>query len=218
MKKTLVAMVGLVMAFSSWVQADFIVKPVGAAASSEMSGAINAIVGPQMVWGESQGLSFDLVTGDAVPVAKWAYPTHGLYQPAQWVSSDEAFSTGKWIQFDLGQTYKITSFHAWNYNNYSAGGRASKDMTVQYLNNGNWVNAESMQFLQGGNGDMNYYGETYGLASPITAQNIRFLITSNYGGENYAGLSEVRFIAVPEPSMLAIVAGSCVMAWRRRRS
>jgi hypothetical protein len=200
MKKILVVMVGLVMAFSSWARADFIVKPVRAMASSEMSGAINAITGPQMVWGESQGLTFDLVTGDAVPASKWAYPTHGVYQPAQWVSSDEVFGSGKWIEFDLGAAYKVTSFHVWNYNNWSAGGRASKNVTVQYLNNGSWVNVESMTFLQGGNGDMNYYGETYGLATPITAQNIRFLVTNNYGGENYAGLSEVRFItSMPLP-------------------
>jgi len=124
MKKMMGLMLVFVAGLTVGTRADYIVKPISAASSSiwgDPNIAANAISGA--------GLTADLITGAAVPSV---WPEHGAEQSTYWISGEEAFGTGKWIEFDLGKTYVVSSFHVWNYSNPAAADRGAKDMVVQY--------------------------------------------------------------------------------------
>lgn len=202
MKRTVLIMLLLVASIAVVSQADTIVKPVDATASSIMGTGY----APQESI-SSSGLSFGLETGADVPMT---WPAHNAVQEDHWISADDAWGSGKWVAFDLGATYTLTGMHVWNYNNtFIDSSRGAKDVLVQYQVGADWLDAENFVFARGASSYSGYTGEDYTFTNSITAQNVRFWITSNQGGtgaNNYASIAEVRFTAVPEPMTISLLA------------
>ncbi|WP_306591714.1 discoidin domain-containing protein [Geothrix sp. 21YS21S-4] len=185
----------LLVIFLIWVPAsashEFLVKPMGASASSKIGDDYSAEKAINGV-----GLDSDLLTNMDIP-SKW--PSHHIDQSTNWISGTEKFGTGKSIDFDLGATFVVSGFHAWNYYNPgNASSRGAKLVEIQYLSNQwDWISTqESMTLDQAPSTWDGYTGVDYRLSNPITARKIRFLIKNNWGDiENIVSIGEVRFFA-----------------------
>jgi hypothetical protein len=187
-------------------QAQIVIKPVDATASSTYSPGVTPL---NLINGS--GLSFDLLTGDSVPVN---YPTHdrSLVVENFWHSN---FVVTPTITFDLGAAYDLIGFHSWNIQqNYGA---ASTDRGIQSTDIYGSLDGISFSFIA--NRVLaeapwldTYTGEDYALSSS-NVRFVRFNVISNYG-DSITGLGEMRFVgtaSVPEPTtvlMLVIGLGS----------
>jgi len=133
--------------------------------------------------------------------------TCGTDAAAMWLSAANGVSTA-WIAFDLGQSYTVTGFHLWNYNEMAGTSlttRGAKDTTVYACTtmptintawNASWGTAtgDSYQFAAAPSpASPTYAGTDYTFTTPFTTRYIAFRITSNNGGDAYVGLSEIRF-------------------------
>lgn len=121
------------------------------------------------------------------------------------------------ITFDLGATYDVASTDVWNLNANIT--RGAKDVTISVsADNSTWTSLGNFVFTQGP-GSQAAFTQTIAL----NAENIRYIkfhVTSNYGDtQGYAGLSEVRFTAVPEPVTLSVLcSGFLGYILKKRRS
>lgn len=190
--------------------APFMVQPIDVTASSEFltfgRAADNMI--------NETGLSAvnPVRTGEPVPVT---FPSHGTTTSGfMWTSEGEFQSQ---ITFELGQVYALTDVHLWN-SNSGDNDRGVQDVDVSFSTDGStFSNTEQLTFAQGPN-SISYTGETVSFSGTQNASFVRFDIVSTYGG-NLSEISEVRFIAVPEPGSLALLAsGGLLMLSRRRRA
>ena len=205
----------------------YIVQPISATSNSIDTWGF----GPANSSRDGSGLSFPLLTGDAVPAA---YPAHGN-NPVNnmWLSGDGDGNSGNTsITFqlaDLGDpAFSLTGFHLWNSNGFWDGvtlpDRGAQSANVSVSADGlTWSTPVAYSFAPG-TGLADYTGADY----LLSAANIRFVKFDNvlnfsnaYG--NYVGLSEVRFVAaaVPEPSTwtlcVAALMATGILARRRRR-
>jgi len=128
------------------------------------------------------------------------------------------------IQYDLGSLMDVGQAYIWQRSQTDLTSRGVKDFTIEGSVDGttwNPLTFTSLVLQQAVNG------------APVSAQSfaltqnnlgIRYVkinVDSNYGDADYVGLTEVRFVAVPEPGTLAlaglgIAAAACGI--RRRRS
>ena len=132
-----------------------------------------------------------------------------------------------WVQFDLGETYSITSIRGWNYNAATGGNlteRGVNALTVQYgITDGLGSTVPGItNFAQAPEPVTNAYaGEVFDGFAPFTARYIKFDIDSNHNGDNFFyGLSEVQFegALIPEPGSLVLLSlGAMSLLWRKRR-
>lgn len=216
----------------SAAQAAFIVDPVDATATSNISagGTVAAVDG--------SGLSDATIveTDDPVPVT---WPTHGTAGATMWLSapdtelSDEATLSSTAITFDLGDAYTLTDIHVWNSNAVFEGNnnsdRSIKKMDVLFSTTsattgfGNTIQFDDMPKAPGASG---YEGFDLDLGQNVNARWVTFEIYSVHGpvesspgNGNFqyrAGLSEVRFVAIPEPASLALLGLGGVLMLSRR--
>ena len=164
--------------------------------------------------------SATLTTGSAIPTTgNW--PNMGTVPGGNmWLTNGDTSTGIGWVMFDLGQTYTITGFHLWNYNEggYNNGNglftsaRGAKTMDV-------WVSANI--FTVSGSGTTAFtpaslgavkmtlssptltqaasntseQGQTYSFANATKGRYVFFNITNWYGYDKYMGLSKVRFTA-----------------------
>jgi len=135
---------------------------------------------------------------------------------------------GAVVTFDLGSNFALSSITVWNYNEFLPG---RSDLLDRGANDAEILvaNSEGGAFTSLGNFTFNIapgvanvdFGQDIDLSSFAAAGDarlVRFNITSNHGGDNnFVGLSEVRFDAIPEPSagILALVGLAGFL--RRRR-
>lgn len=126
-----------------------------------------------------------------------------------------------WIQYDLGSLMDVGQAYIWQRSQTDLTSRGVKDFTIDGSVDGttwNPLTSTSLLLQEAVNG------------APVSAQPfnltqnnmgiryVRINVDSNYG-DDYVGLTEVRFVAVPEPGTLAlaglgIAAAACI---RRRR-
>ena len=103
----------------------------------------------------------------------------------------------------FAQTYTVTDLYSWNY----GAGNTAKAFTIEYgiddfIGGSTAVNLGPSPNL--GNGQV-------AQSEPVsfTANQIRLTLTDNYfedaAGGDRVGLAELRFLAVPEPSSLALI-------------
>lgn len=117
------------------------------------------------------------------------------------------------ITFDLGQTLPIDLLHVWNYaevafsNGVNLTTRGAKNVAVYIDNNPNPTTlAQNFVFAQATPANsVNFAGApswgidyntpvaTYPLNTAVAGRYIKFDISDNHSGDNYVGLSEVRF-------------------------
>jgi hypothetical protein len=138
------------------------------------------------------------------------------------------------IVFDLGDTYDVSSFRVWNYNEapnptvWTTRGAQGVEISVSDSPTGTFTpvldptdNNATFTFVPapGADGDL---GQLFTFAEAFSGRYVRFDILTNYGGGNsYTGLSEVRFddAPIPEPAgiaLLALAAGAGLLRRRRR--
>lgn len=212
------------MAMSAWglmtvlsagqAAAAFIVQPTAATASSTMGAnyaPVKAIDG--------SGLATPPPTVNTLDPIPSPWPTFDLTQEDCWISGTEAFGPDKWISFDLGAAYNVTGFHLWNYNNENINSiRGAKEVAITYSADGTvWTNSATLDLIKATSG-YGYTGDDYSL-TPLVARYVKFQVNSNYGDtNNLAGIGEVRFIAVPEPAALGLLAAGLGLALRRKRA
>jgi len=137
----------------------------------------------------------------------------------------------QWIAWDLGSDQNIGSFHLWNGNQQGASRMVSSaEMYLisslpaygASLPSGTlvWSGSVSPATLL-----PTYTGADYSLNSPTSGQYFLMNVTGSSGGtgNQYASLSEIRFVtaaeaqAVPEPAGLGLI-GIALLALRKRRS
>jgi len=199
------------LAIPTRAHAAFIVQPTAATATSQFG----TRAPDQAIDGSGLSDVSIVNTGDDEPAT---YPSHTSsdQNDTMWLANDDA---GQAIVFDLGQSFDITGFHVWNYNEKNGltpRGANSVDVTFS-SDNVTFGNATNFTFDEASGVD-SYVGQDFTLGSTTIAQFVRFEILSNHGDTDFTGLSEVRFTAIPEPASLALIGlGGLVMALRRQR-
>lgn len=180
----------------------FIVKPIGAMASSQYSVryASYAIDG--------SGLSSDLMTGDPAP---FKYPTHdatGTNPNNEWLTDGSALPAT--LTIDLGAIYDLNGFHLWNYNGDVNSARSISNAVVSVSAGGTnfaTVSLDSGYFVRSP-AAATYCGEDYLFSQkPVRARLVRFVVNNNYStsGDAMTGIAEIRFLGVGDPRQDVIV-------------
>jgi hypothetical protein len=129
------------------------------------------------------------------------------------------------ITFDLGSIQALDSMKVWNYNETLPNrpelldrGVGTADILVagEDLVFTPFISGQAFDIAPGV--DNVDFGQVIDLTG-ASARYVKFDILSNHGGDNnFVGLSEVQFFAVPEPSSyLAFVFGTAMLALLRRR-
>lgn len=140
-----------------------------------------------------------------------------------WVTQDPAPVGGDFyahttdvpeLEFDLGSVHKLVEMVTWN---YSVIGNAAQTFDVDFIVDGVVVDTlTGLTFSSSTNpaGLISFGGV-------FLADTVRLTITDNYleagAGGDRVGLSELRFIAIPEPGTLVLLALAAPVALRRRR-
>ena len=174
-------------------------------------------------------------TGDAEPSP---YPTHSTNDSDAWWSDvnvenniDEVF-----ITFDLGSVHSLEGMHIWNLNGGGAGRSTSsgvENLNVEFSTDGSIFSGAEAFTLNEAPGAATYTGESHDFASTVSARFVRFDVQTTFENNgsivkdgdpetvevsNRAGLSEVRFLAIPEPASAALLGlGGLMLLPRRRR-
>jgi hypothetical protein len=130
-----------------------------------------------------------------------------------------------WLLFNLGDTpIDLTSTKIWNYGPGCCGNeRSTKDLNVFASIDGLVFSPVATLLLAQPNADP-FPGATFDLTG-ISARFIRFDLLSNYGDDEYTGLSEVKFFGetedstVPEPASLLLlgIGFGALALWRPRK-
>ena len=129
--------------------------------------------------------------------------------------------------FDLGATYSLNGLRLWNLAEYWGGNtyndRGVRDFTLSFSTDGNtFSNAQNFTAaIGGGAGGLPLPNRSAGQAfsfGDISANYVKFDITSSQGSTFCAGIGALRFTAVPEPSTYALVVGgiATLLLIRRR--
>ncbi|MFK7982906.1 MAG: 3-coathanger stack domain-containing protein, partial [Saprospiraceae bacterium] len=114
-----------------------------------------------------------------------------------WVSCTDATNpatnaAGKWIQYDLGQSYYIDKVNIWNYNVAALTGRGFKDVTMHVSSDGsNWTSIGNFAWSEA-TGLVGYGG--FEQAIGVAARYVIISASSNFDGNNCFGLSKVNFV------------------------
>ncbi len=171
---------------------------------------------------DSSGLSSALNTGDAIPAVLPTHETPGWYNPYQNVAGRfNASDAATTLTFDLGAAYELESLVLWNgaeawagvyYNN-----RGLESFTMSFSTD-NVTFGDAVAVDPTIIGEIpDFAAETFAIPN-VTAQYVMFSDLVNGGGGGYAEISEVKFVAVPEPATFGMVAlfGGGILFIRRR--
>ncbi|UCD49817.1 MAG: discoidin domain-containing protein [Phycisphaerales bacterium] len=104
-----------------------------------------------------------------------------------------------WIQYDLGQVYKLHEMIVWNYNVEFELllGFGLKDVTVEYSADGaDWTALGNVELAQA-TAKSDYAANTTIDFGGVPAQYVRLTVNSGWGMMGQYGLSEVRFFQIP---------------------
>ena len=173
---------------------------------------------------DNSGLSFDLNTGDLVPIT---LPTHDggtsyTDNAVRWFTFD-LFSAEvpDALIFDLGQVYStgLGDILFWNYSEQGAGDRGISDVTASFSSDGiSYFGDTTVNFTQASLIDNPFAGETVGLNQYGDIRYVKFTDITGPAAGSLIGFSEIRFTALPEPSSTALLGlGGVALMLRRRR-
>jgi len=133
-----------------------------------------------------------------------------------------------WVQYDLGQVYKLHEMLVWNYNVQFeiVLGMGLKDVTIDYSVDGaEWTALGDVEFAQG-TAKADYVANTTVEFGGVAVRHVRLTVNSAWGTlpQPQYGLSEVRFLQIPatarepQPAADAIDASvESMLIWRAGR-
>jgi len=121
---------------------------------------------------------------------------HGVEGEDMWQSG----SLPATIEFQFDAVYVLHEMRVWNHNRAVEAflGSGAKDVTVEVSANGtDFTVLEGVEPFTQAPGANDYAANTTLALPGIEAKAVRLTITSNYGGAEFTGLSEVQFTAIP---------------------
>jgi hypothetical protein len=147
-----------------------------------------------------------------------------------------ASSVGEFAIFELDQVYDLNAAHIWQYNGPAATEpplftpwrevedfdiSISPDLVAPFVSLGTNTLNPALDPLSGPIPDFNEPVQSFGLGGSNLARRVKITILSIYdptNGDGAAGLSEVRFGTIPEPTTLGLAAMSLLsLPWLTRR-
>jgi hypothetical protein len=187
--------------------------PVSVTASSNLFNAYN-FPGETLDWTQ-------MSAGAATAPDLAATYTPNVNGVGTWLTNTGDVATA-WIQYDLGSLMDVGQAYIWQRSQLGETDRGVKDFTIDGSVDGTtWSSLTSTSLLlQQAVDGAPVSAQSFALTQNNTGiRYVRINVDSNYG-DDYVGLTEVRFVAVPEPGTLAlaglgIAAAAC---GRRRRS
>lgn len=149
-----------------------------------------------------------------------------------WVTAN--YDGGNWIAWEFDKAYNITTVNVWNYNQPGYQGRGMRHIKIETsLNGSTWTTLSADTELKSARGDNNMVAGNSLSFGDVSAKYVRFtahtLVGSISGGDysslsgNWGqdiarvGLSEVQFIATPEPATLALLGFGALSLIRRKK-
>ncbi len=103
-----------------------------------------------------------------------------------------------WLQFDLGKSFNVAGFYAWNYNEPGWTNRGLKDVTISASPDGKTFAPVGDFTLQEAPGKDDYKGQAVKFEKTVAARYFKLQIKSNYRGGEQSGLAEIRFANASE--------------------
>ena len=137
-----------------------------------------------------------------------------MYRPASVTAS---------LVLDLGGTFSLNGLRLWNYAESYSGvtynNRGVKDFTLSFSTDGGitFSNAQNFTAAIGGTLSGNRSAAQAFSFGDISANYVKFDITSSQGSDFSSGFGALRFTAVPEPSSAALLGGLGTLLLMRRR-
>jgi hypothetical protein len=167
-----------------------------------------------------------LNTGDQVGLVG-DLPTYASMEDGGGSAQYRPASVTATLTFDLGATYSLNGLRLWNYAEYWGGStyndRGVKDFTLSFSTDGGTTFSNAQNFtaaIGGGVGGLPLPNRSAGQAfsfGDISANAVRFDITSSQGSDFSSGIAALRFTAIPEPSIGALLGGIGTLLMLRRR-
>lgn len=192
----------------------YVVTPVGATSNGAGGGDLYAV--GQLI--DGSGLS-----NTSPDISNILSVTHGTTGSTNsWVTnnpngSGDFYANGTAdpvLEFDLGNAHLVSAMVAWN---YSVVGNAAKTFDADFIIDGVVVDMVTGLTFASSTNPANLIS----FGGHFLADTIRITITDNYleagAGGDRVGLGEVRFVAIPEPGTLSLLALSAPFALRRKR-
>jgi hypothetical protein len=124
---------------------------------------------------------------------------HGIEGTTMWLSNVTG-PTPAWIQYEFDQVYKLADLKVWNSNGQieSFMGFGAKTVAIEYSTDGTtWTALENVPEFAKGPGTVSYAANTTVSFGGAQAKYVKLTVSSSWGGLSVAGLSEVKFSAVP---------------------
>ena len=215
--------------------ADIYVLPVGVTSTENSSNTVfaasNLLLGSGTTvnqWFSNNGAG--LKTGDQVGLVgdlPTYWPIVNVGDGSAQYRPDSVTAT---LIFNLGDTYSLNGLRLWNYAETYHGAtyndRGVKDFTLSFSTNGGNTFSNVQNFTAAIGGGVGGLLENRSAAqafnfSSISANAVKFEITSSQGSDYSSGIAALRFTAIPEPSTYAMLLagmGSLILAFRRRRT
>jgi regulation of enolase protein 1 (concanavalin A-like superfamily) len=124
---------------------------------------------------------------------------HGTEGTTMWLSNVTGPSPA-WIQYEFDQVYKLADLKVWNSNGQieSFMGFGAKTVKIEYSTDGTtWTALENVPEFAKAPGTVSYAANTMVSFGGVQAKYVKLTVSSSWGGLSVAGLSEVKFSAVP---------------------
>jgi len=122
-------------------------------------------------------------------------------------TTDTGDVANAWIQYDLGSKMDLGQAYIWQRSQTNLTSRGVKDFTIDGSVDGtiwNSLTSTSLLLQEAVNGAP-VSAQSFALTQNNTGiRYVRINVDSNYGDPSHVGLTEVRFVAVPEPGTLAL--------------
>ncbi|MDX6767589.1 MAG: PEP-CTERM sorting domain-containing protein [Candidatus Methylacidiphilales bacterium] len=175
---------------------------------------------------DGSGLSAAMNTGDAY-TGTWSTHSTGGGGDA-WISAFYPNGTNS-MTFTLGGAYTLQGFNLWQYNETGYTVRSFNGFSISTSTDGVNFNSTGITLTSANLPQAPGVSTYTGIYTTLSGTNltgvthVRFENISSYAGDNpefyIRGASEVRFVAVPEPSTWALLTlGGAVLVVLRRRS